>query len=580
MSITENAKASAIRALFGCAISRPDRHTATVEVREALGGRYTLLDELGSGGMAVVWRARDEVLGRPVAVKVLAGRFAGDPQSRARIRDEARAAATLSHPNIAQVYDYGEAEEDGTPLPYVVMELVNGVTLQQRVASGPLPPRTIFRICGEVAAGLAAAHEDGLVHRDIKMANIMVTPAGVKVVDFGIAAAAGPAAPEDRLVGTPAYLAPERLTGDEVVPASDVYALGVLLYRLLAHESPWSVESTTQMLEAHVYVDPQPMPDLPGVPDAVAGLIDRCLLKDPGDRPSASLVSATLGDAAEAATADSVRDEAEPTLIRVPRPAPPRYPSAAEPPRYGARPNNRPAVADAGPTRANMAGSPPLGRAHNSAWPATVIDRPGRPGVRRGGAARSRRKYLLAGGLAAATVAALVAWLVVADPRTEGRQQAVGAPTPSGPSVTSAPVKPSAGAAGPDEAVPAATGAPGHGVTDASGAVSSAPRTAVPAVSPRVSGTPKPSTSSNPPPAQSAPPAGKRLESPGGSVQATCAQGKASLIALEPADGFTAHPIEPGPAFTARALFSGPKVKYRMAVTCVGDTPTPVVLPL
>src|SRR3954447_15666767 len=122
----------------GCAIFPPDGQTATVEVRQTLGDRYKLLDELGSGGMAVVWRARDEVLGRPVAIKLLAGRYAGDPQSRARIRDEARAAATLSHPNIAQVYDYGEAETDGTHLPYVVMELVNGPTLQQRVAAGPL----------------------------------------------------------------------------------------------------------------------------------------------------------------------------------------------------------------------------------------------------------------------------------------------------------------------------------------------------------------------------------------------------------------------------------------------------------
>src|SRR5690349_19601137 len=278
-----------------CAIFRPDGHTATVEVRQTLGGRYKLLDELGSGGMAVVWRARDEVLGRPVAVKLLAGRYSGDPQSRARIRDEARAAATLSHPNIAQVYDYGEATDTGTP--YVVMELVNGPTLQQRVAGGKLPPRTVFRICGEVAAALAAAHAHGLVHRDIKMANIMVTPAGAKVVDFGIAAAVGPVAPEETLVGTPAYLAPERLTGAAVLPASDVYALGVLLYRLLAGESPWSVESTTQMLQAHVYVEPAPFPPTPGVPPAVAALIARCLRKDPEARPSAGTVSSVLADA-------------------------------------------------------------------------------------------------------------------------------------------------------------------------------------------------------------------------------------------------------------------------------------------
>ena len=298
---------------------RPGGHTATVEVRQTLGGRYKLLDELGSGGMAVVWRARDEVLGRTVAVKLLAGRFVGDPQSRARIRDEARAAATLSHPNIAQVYDYGEAIENGVPIPYVVMELVNGPTLQQRVTAGPLPPRTIFRICGEVAAALAAAHLDGLVHRDIKMANIMVTTSGAKVVDFGIAAAAGPAAPDEMLVGTPAYLAPERLTGAAIVPASDVYALGVLLYRLLTSESPWSVESTTQMLRAHIYVDPEPLPPLAGVPPAVADLIARCLRKDPASRPSANEVSAALGDAAEAS--DAVRGEAVPKPLRVPRPS-------------------------------------------------------------------------------------------------------------------------------------------------------------------------------------------------------------------------------------------------------------------
>src|SRR5919112_192084 len=197
-----------------------------VEVQQTLGGRYKLLNELGSGGMAVVWKARDEVLGRMVAVKVLAARYAGDEQSRARIRDEARAAATLSHPNIAQVYDFGESDDDGACLPYVVMELINGPTLAQRVSQGPIPPRSVFRICSEVAAALAAAHAHGLVHRDIKPANVMVAPAGTKVVDFGIAAAAGPGEPEDVVLGTPAYLAPERLTGDAVQPATDVYALG------------------------------------------------------------------------------------------------------------------------------------------------------------------------------------------------------------------------------------------------------------------------------------------------------------------------------------------------------------------
>ncbi|TDO40465.1 serine/threonine-protein kinase [Paractinoplanes brasiliensis] len=539
-----------------------------MEVRQALGGRYTLLSELGNGGMAVVWRARDEVLGRPVAVKVLAGRFAGDPQSRARIRDEARAAAALSHPNIAQVYDYGEADD----LPYVVMELINGPTLQQRVSSGPLPPRTIFRVCGEVAAALAAAHEDGLVHRDIKMANIMIAPSGVKVVDFGIAAVAGPAAPEDMLVGTPAYLAPERLTGDAVEPASDVYALGVLLYRLLAHESPWTVESTTQMLQAHVYVEPEPLPDLPGVPAAVAELVHACLLKDPAERPSASEVSATLADAAEAASvADPVRDHNEPTEFRVSRPVPP-----VEPPRYAARPEEA--------VRGNMPGNLPTGPARNSAWPATVVDRPVRASRRRPNALGGllsgvRGKYVLAGGVAVVIIAGLLAWLLGGNPEATGKQQVAAPPAAPGAVVTSVAAVPTDPARG-DRPISGATGLPGPGPIIASGPAASVVPSEPPAVSPSVIEGPEPSPSTVVSPSAPVAPAGKRLDSPGGAVFAVCDQGKATLTGYEPADGFTAQPIEPGPAFTARVMFNGAQNNYRVAVTCVGPTPTRVVLPL
>ncbi|GAB1694167.1 serine/threonine-protein kinase [Krasilnikovia sp. M28-CT-15] len=265
-----------------------------MEAEQTLGGRYTLVDELGRGGTSVVWRARDQILGRDVAVKMLDRQHTTDPRSRARIRTEARAAAILPHPNIAQIHDYGESIQHGQCVPYVVMELVDGVTLQDRVTTGLPTPREVFRICGQVAAALAAAHAAGLVHRDIKPANVMVTRTGAKVVDFGIAATAGPGEPEAELIGTPAYLAPERLTGPTVEPASDVYALGVLLHRLLAGESPWTVESTTELLSAHVHRPPNPLPPLAGVPNFVVDLINRCLRKDPAERPSAADVAVLL----------------------------------------------------------------------------------------------------------------------------------------------------------------------------------------------------------------------------------------------------------------------------------------------
>ncbi len=267
-----------------------------------MGGRYRLEDVLGSGGMSIVWRAHDEVLGRRVAVKLLSGQHLRDRTSRRRIRDEARMAAALSHPHVAQVYDYGETTgDDGVASPYVVMELVPGDTLEDRTADGPVPPPLAFRWCAQVAAALSAAHASGLVHRDIKPANIMVTPAGVKVVDFGIAAPVS--LPEiddsDEILGTPAYLAPERLgDGNQVVPASDVYSLGVLLYKLLTGRLPWSAATTTQLLTDHVFTEPEPLPPIDGVPDEIAELCRACLKKDPADRPPASEVAQILADAA------------------------------------------------------------------------------------------------------------------------------------------------------------------------------------------------------------------------------------------------------------------------------------------
>ncbi|MFU8873590.1 protein kinase domain-containing protein [Micromonospora sp. SL4-19] len=268
---------------------------------QLLGERYRLIEQLGAGGMSVVWRGYDEVLGRQVAVKVLASRLASDKAFRHRIRIEAQAAARLCHPNITNVYDYGESVQVGLTVPYVVMELVDGGPLSSRLGQGgQLPWREAVIIGAEVASALAAAHARGVVHRDVTPGNIMLTPTGVKVVDFGISALVGESdkGPDGALLGTPAYLAPERLDNGQVSPATDVYAVGLLLYRMLTGRLPWQASTTTQMLQAHMYRDPEPMPPVVGLPDEVEELVRRCLAKRPEDRPATAEMARTLADAA------------------------------------------------------------------------------------------------------------------------------------------------------------------------------------------------------------------------------------------------------------------------------------------
>ncbi|MFI7547912.1 protein kinase [Actinoplanes sp. NPDC049599] len=264
-----------------------------------LAGRYRLVERLGAGGMSVVWRGFDEVLGRQVAVKVLPPSTSTDPSFRRRLRAEAQAAARLSHPHITNVYDYGEATTvDGEPVPYVVMELVDGESLAAVLArSRRLPWPAAVRISSEVAAALAAAHARGIVHRDVTPANVMLTPGGAKVVDFGISALIGEndIDPDGSLLGTPAYLAPERLEGGQVSPATDVYAVGLLIYRTLIGQLPWDVGTTTALLRAHQYTEPEPLPAVEGLPGAVSALIARCLEKRPADRPSSAELAHVLG---------------------------------------------------------------------------------------------------------------------------------------------------------------------------------------------------------------------------------------------------------------------------------------------
>ncbi|MBG6104157.1 serine/threonine-protein kinase [Micromonospora vinacea] len=259
--------------------------------------RYVLHERIGLGGMSEVWRGDDEVLGRPVAIKVLAGQFATDPQLRATIQREARAAARLTHPHVTQVYDYAEATlAGGVVVPYLVMELVDGHNLADRLRSGPLPWPEAVRVAGQIAAALAAAHRIGVVHRDVKPGNVMLTDTGAKVLDFGIAALGGlDSQSGEPLMGTPAYFAPERLTAGPPDPASDVYALGALLYRTLTGRAPLPVQSWEDALEVHRRGTPVPPLRVPGLPADIAELTVACLAANPADRPSAAHLARRFG---------------------------------------------------------------------------------------------------------------------------------------------------------------------------------------------------------------------------------------------------------------------------------------------
>jgi len=202
----------------------------------ALGSRYVLDQQIGTGGYSEVWRATDTVLSRPVAVKLLHPRHAQRGKALARFQAEARHAGALSHDNIARVYDYGEPADEHPP--YLVMELVDGPSLEAVLADGPLDATRTMDIIAQAAAGLQAAHAQELIHRDIKPANVLLAPGGiVKITDFGIAHTVGsvPVTATGELVGTPGYLAPERVSGQQATSASDValalLALAVLVLR-------------------------------------------------------------------------------------------------------------------------------------------------------------------------------------------------------------------------------------------------------------------------------------------------------------------------------------------------------------
>ena len=263
-----------------------------------LGGRYRLESRIAVGGMGEVWRATDEVLVRPVAVKLLRAEYAQHPETLARFRSEGRHAGSLSHPGIARVYDYGEdaVGASGPGLAYLVMELVDGPSLTEVLARGPLAPGRTMDVVAQAAAGLDAAHRAGLVHRDVKPGNLLLGADGqVKITDFGISHAAGsaPITVSGALLGTPAYLAPERVAGEPATPASDLYSLGVVAWECLAGGPPF----TGTPVEVAVAHRDRPLPPLPGaVPAGIGALVGELTAKDPRARPrSADAVARRAG---------------------------------------------------------------------------------------------------------------------------------------------------------------------------------------------------------------------------------------------------------------------------------------------
>ncbi len=266
-------------------------------------GRFVVSRELGRGGMGIVYLADDTTLHRQVALKVLRPALARDEAQRRLLLREARAAAAVSHPNIAAVFDLGEADD----LVFLAMERVEGESLRRRIAVGGLGLEQVLPIIEQILAGLGTAHAAGLVHRDLKPENVLVTPEGVvKLLDFGLAKLA-PRAPtshgastslptlEGSRAGTPAYMSPEQIVGDPIDARSDLFSFGVLGYELLSGRRPFTGDTLSALARAVVAADPPPLATLrPDVPAPFAAVVMRCLSKAPEDRP------ASAGEVAEA----------------------------------------------------------------------------------------------------------------------------------------------------------------------------------------------------------------------------------------------------------------------------------------
>jgi len=364
----------------------------------ALAGRYRLEERIAAGGAGEVWRGRDTVLARAVAVKLLRPEYAQHPETLTRFRAEARHAAGVSHPGIAQVYDYGEDRR-----PFLVMELVPGPSLAAVLAGGPLDAAHTMEVAAQTAAALAAAHAAGLVHRDIKPANLLIGPGGqVKITDFGIAHAAGsaPLTLTGALIGTPAYLAPERAAGEPGTAASDLYSLGIVCYECLTGAPPFT-GTPVEVALAHQYGRLPALP--PQVPAEVAALVTSLTARDPAARPASAADAARWAARLRGAQAPSATarhaDWGGPLPATVP-----------------------------GPWPATLVGAPSQVMADA---PASLP--PARRRARRTGL-RGRRTLTLAVGVAA-IIAGLAGWLLVGSGATHPGQHQAG-PVPGSASPT------------------------------------------------------------------------------------------------------------------------------------------------
>ncbi|HZQ28456.1 MAG TPA: protein kinase [Acidimicrobiales bacterium] len=267
-----------------------------------LADRYRVGEVLGRGGMADVYDATDTRLGRSVAVKVLNPAMAVRPDVRRRFEEEARSAARLSHPNLVSVFDTGQEGDDGTP--WIVMERLSGETLADRMAAGPLDADFVVRVAGDVLGALGAAHKAGILHRDVKPGNILFGDDGcAKVADFGIAksveAVGNDATTAGMLLGTPRYLAPERIDGEPATPSSDLYALGVVLYEALSGRKAFQGDTPVTTAYSVQHDTPEPLTSLrPGLTPALTDVIERAMSRDPHRRfHSAEEMQAALAPA-------------------------------------------------------------------------------------------------------------------------------------------------------------------------------------------------------------------------------------------------------------------------------------------